>query len=70
MPTKQSEDSFSMIIDDWNLVYTLYLIIFFFSSPPLLFYRVKIENRKIDYYFLKVEIRLHESVCTMITTYK
>lgn len=50
-----------MIIDDWNLVYTLYLIIFF-SSSPLLFYRVKIENGEIDYYFVKVEIRLHESV--------
>lgn len=36
MPTKQSEDSFSMIIDDWNLVYTLYLIIFFFFSPVII----------------------------------
>lgn len=50
-----------MIIDDWNLVYTLYLIFFFFSPVIILPCR-KIENGEIDYYFLKVEIRLHESV--------
>lgn len=61
MPIKQSKDSFSMIIDDWNLVYTLYLIFFFFSPVIILPCR-KIENDEIDYYFLKVEIRLHESV--------
>lgn len=51
-----------MIIDDWNLVYTLYLIIFFSFSPVIISPCVKIENGEIDYYFLKVEIRLQESV--------